>query len=67
MAFSAQGGSLDATMWLLLVANWAWVIAYDTQYADRDDDIKLGLKSTAIMLENLALSHRDITIFFHLS
>ena len=51
MAFSAGGGSLDATMWLLLVANWAWVIAYDTQYAmvDRDDDIELGLKSTAII------------------
>ena len=51
MAFSAGGGSLDGTMWLLLVANWAWVIAYDTQYAmvDKEDDIKLGLKSTAII------------------
>ena len=50
MAFSAGGGSLDVTMWLLLAANWVWVIAYDTQYAmvDRDDDIRLGLKSAII-------------------
>ena len=48
MAFSAGGGSLDVTMWLLLAANWVWVIAYDTvRMVDRD--IRLGLKSTAII------------------
>ena len=69
MAFSAQGGSLDATMWLLLVANWAWVIAYDTQYAmvDRDDDIKLGLKSTAIIFGKFSPIVIGILQFFSLS
>ena len=68
MAFSAGGGSLDATMWLLLVANWAWVIAYDTQYAmvDRDDDIKLGLKSTAIIFGKFSPIVIGILQFFSL-
>nr|WP_229907965.1 UbiA family prenyltransferase [Amycolatopsis oliviviridis] len=37
--------------WLLFIANLLWVVAYDTQYAtvDRDDDLKIGVKSTAIL------------------
>ncbi|PJO85944.1 UbiA family prenyltransferase, partial [Salmonella enterica] len=37
--------------WLMLLANIHWAVAYDTQYAmvDRDDDIKIGIKSTAIL------------------
>jgi 4-hydroxybenzoate polyprenyltransferase len=51
MAFTAQTGTLPAQAWLLYVANVLWTVVYDTQYAmvDRDDDLKLGLKSTAIL------------------
>ncbi|UTV27847.1 4-hydroxybenzoate octaprenyltransferase [Photobacterium atrarenae] len=51
MAYAAQAGELPATAWLLFVANILWTVAYDTQYAmvDRDDDLKIGIKSTAIL------------------
>jgi len=51
MAFTAQTGTLPVQAWLLYVANVLWTVVYDTEYAmvDRDDDIKLGLKSTAIL------------------
>lgn len=51
MAFAAQRGELPAQAWLLFVANCLWTVAYDTQYAmvDRDDDLKIGVKSTAIL------------------
>lgn len=52
MAFSASGISLASPLcWLLYLANLLWTIAYDTEYAmaDRDDDLKAGIKSTAIL------------------
>ena len=52
MAYSAQGGDLlDPKLWMLFVANCFWTIAYDTYYAmtDRPDDLKVGIKSTAIL------------------
>jgi 4-hydroxybenzoate polyprenyltransferase len=51
MAFTAQTGAIPAGAYLLFIANSLWTIAYDTEYAmvDREDDIKLGLKSTAIL------------------
>jgi 4-hydroxybenzoate polyprenyltransferase len=51
MAFTAQTGSLPSVAFLLFVANCLWTVAYDTEYAmvDREDDLKLGLKSTAIL------------------
>ncbi|HIL82767.1 MAG TPA: 4-hydroxybenzoate octaprenyltransferase, partial [Pseudomonadales bacterium] len=51
MTFTAVSNEIVNVAWLLLIANLLWVVAYDTQYAmvDRDDDIKLGLKSTAIL------------------
>ncbi|ETX12087.1 4-hydroxybenzoate polyprenyltransferase [Marinomonas ushuaiensis DSM 15871] len=52
MAYSAQGGDLrDPILWMLFVANCFWTIAYDTYYAitDRPDDLKIGIKSTAIL------------------
>ncbi|MEZ5490003.1 MAG: 4-hydroxybenzoate octaprenyltransferase [Gammaproteobacteria bacterium] len=51
MAFTAQTGSIPAAAFLLFVANCLWTVAYDTEYAmvDREDDLKLGLKSTAIL------------------
>ncbi|PKM29762.1 MAG: 4-hydroxybenzoate octaprenyltransferase [Gammaproteobacteria bacterium HGW-Gammaproteobacteria-11] len=51
MAFAAQSNSLPMTLWLLYLANLLWTVAYDTQYAmcDRDDDLMIGVKSTAIL------------------
>jgi 4-hydroxybenzoate polyprenyltransferase len=51
MAFSAETNSLPAALWLLYAANVVWTVAYDTFYAmvDRDDDVKIGVKSTAIL------------------
>ena len=51
MAYAAQANALPVVAWLVFLANLLWTIAYDTQYAmvDRDDDLKLGLKSSAIL------------------
>jgi 4-hydroxybenzoate polyprenyltransferase len=51
MAFTAQTGTLPVHAWLLYVANFLWTVVYDTEYAmvDRDDDIRIGVKSTAIL------------------
>ena len=51
MAFAAHQNHIVPLAWVLLLANVFWAIAYDTEYAmvDRDDDIKLGLKSSAIL------------------
>jgi 4-hydroxybenzoate polyprenyltransferase len=50
MAFAAQTGRVPAVAWLLLLANVFWAIAYDTEYAmvDREDDRKIGIKTSAI-------------------
>ncbi len=50
MAFAAVNDYIPPLAWVLLVANVCWAIAYDTEYAmvDRDDDIKIGIKSSAI-------------------
>jgi 4-hydroxybenzoate polyprenyltransferase len=51
MAFAALLGGVPPVAWLLLVANVFWAIAYDTEYAmvDRDDDIYLGIHSSALL------------------
>ncbi|MGO3567658.1 MAG: 4-hydroxybenzoate octaprenyltransferase [Serratia grimesii] len=51
MAYAAVSESLPLSCWLLLLANICWTVAYDTLYAmvDRDDDLKIGVKSTAIL------------------
>lgn len=51
MAYGAVAGHLSLTTWLLFLANLVWTVAYDTMYAmvDRDDDLKIGVKSTAIL------------------
>ncbi|MEY3743847.1 MAG: hypothetical protein RLZZ541_902, partial [Pseudomonadota bacterium] len=50
MAFAAILGNIPAIAWVLLGANIFWAIAYDTEYAmvDREDDLKIGIKSSAI-------------------
>ncbi len=51
MAWAAEAGELAKVTWLLFLANVLWTVAYDTLYAmvDRDDDLKIGVKSTAIL------------------
>jgi len=51
MAYAAVSESLPLSCWLMFLANICWAVAYDTQYAmvDRDDDLKIGIKSTAIL------------------
>ena len=55
MAFAAQTGAVPAVAWWLVAANVCWVMAYDTIYAmvDRDDDLEIGVKSSAILLGSL--------------
>jgi 4-hydroxybenzoate polyprenyltransferase len=51
MAFAEGMGEIPTVAWLLFSANLLWTVAYDTMYAmvDRDDDLKIGVKSTAIL------------------
>ena len=51
MAYAAQTNELPSIIWLIYTATVVWTVAYDTMYAmvDRDDDIKIGVKSTAIL------------------
>lgn len=64
MAFAAEGNGVPPEAWLLFAANVFWTLAYDTAYAmaDRDDDQKIGVKSSAILFGKwdrimVALSH----------
>ncbi len=52
MAFAAVSAEVPVLAWVLLVGNLFWVLAYDTEYAmvDRDDDLKIGMKTSAITL-----------------
>ncbi|MCX7264278.1 MAG: 4-hydroxybenzoate octaprenyltransferase [Burkholderiales bacterium] len=52
MAFAAVQGQVPRAAWLLLLGNLFWVLAYDTEYAmvDREDDLKIGMKTSAITL-----------------
>lgn len=51
MAFAAVSETVPLSCWLMFLANICWAVAYDTEYAmvDRDDDVKIGVKSTAIL------------------
>ncbi len=57
MAFAAVADALPPLCWWLLLANIFWVLAYDTEYAmvDRDDDLKIGIRTSAI-----TLGHYDV-------
>ena len=54
MAFAAQTGEIPDIAWLLFMANILWSVVYDTIYAmvDREDDMKAGIKSTAILFDD---------------
>lgn len=53
MAFAAETGTVSLSAWLLFLTGCLWPIIYDTMYAmvDREDDLKIGVKSTAILFE----------------
>jgi 4-hydroxybenzoate polyprenyltransferase len=55
MAFAAVQAEIPQVAWLLVIANLVWTVAYDTEYAmvDRRDDLRLGLKSSAILFADL--------------
>ena len=54
MAFAASTNGVPAITWLIFATNMLWVLIYDTIYAmvDREDDLRIGLKSTAILLDD---------------
>jgi 4-hydroxybenzoate polyprenyltransferase and related prenyltransferases len=55
MVFAAQLGSVPIIAWLVFIATVIWAVIYDTMYAmvDRDDDLKIGVKSTAVLFGEL--------------
>lgn len=68
MAFAAQTNALPKIAWLLLIANILWATAYDTMYAmvDRPDDLRIGVKSTAILFgafDTLMIALLQVTFF----
>lgn len=71
MAFAAQLGAVPPVAWLVFIANVLWSTMYDTQYAmvDRDDDLKIGVKSTAILFgeqDRLIIGLLQLTVLFNL-
>jgi 4-hydroxybenzoate polyprenyltransferase len=62
MAFAAVRGEVPALAWVLYVANIFWATAYDTWYAmvDRDDDLRAGAKSTAILFGDMDLAAQGV-------
>jgi 4-hydroxybenzoate polyprenyltransferase len=58
MAFMAIMGELPLWLWLIYIANLTWTVAYDTAYAmvDREDDLKVGVKSSAILFGRFDIS-----------
>ena len=64
MAFAAQTSGIPPVGWTLFAANVCWAVAYDTAYAmvDRDDDHKVGVKSTAILFGR---HDRAMVLLFH--
>ena len=64
MAFTAVQGHVPPWVWLLVLANLCWVLAYDTEYAmvDRDDDLKIGMKTSAITLGRFDVA--AVTVFY---
>lgn len=58
MAFMATQHSIPAAAWWLFFANVLWTLMYDTEYAmvDRDDDVKVGIKSTAILFGQMDIA-----------
>ena len=69
MAYAASGVPIDINMIVLFILNFAWIVAYDTMYAmaDRDDDLRIGIQSTAVLFGHFdRLCILSLQIFFHL-
>ncbi len=71
MAYTAQANEVTAITWLIFLATILWATAYDTMYAmvDYDDDIKIGVKSTAILFGNqdrLIIAAIQVLLIFNL-
>lgn len=66
MAFAAQTGGVPGLAWILFAANIFWAVAYDTAYAmvDREDDLRVGVKSTAILFGR---HDRALIFVFHMA
>ena len=64
MAYAAQTGGVPVEAWILFAATLCWAVAYDTVYAmiDREDDIRIGVKSTAILFGS---ADRFMVALFH--
>ena len=69
MAFAAVQSRVPMLAWLLLLGNLFWVIAYDTEYAmvDRDDDLKIGMKTSAITLGRFDVAAVMLSYLIYLS
>lgn len=69
MAFAAVQGRVPPLAWLLLVGNLFWVMAYDTEYAmvDRDDDRRIGMKTSAITLGRFDVAAVMVSYLMYLS
>ena len=69
MAFSAAQGVVPVAAWLLLLANLFWVLAYDTTYAmvDRDDDLKIGIQTSAITMGRFDVLIISLCYLFYIS
>jgi 4-hydroxybenzoate polyprenyltransferase len=67
MAFAAVQAAVPPLAWMLVAGNLLWVLAYDTEYAmvDRDDDLKIGIRTSAITLGQLDVA--AIVLFYLLS
>ena len=66
MAYIASGVSVNSGFYILFLINFAWIIAYDTMYAmtDREDDLKIGVKSTAIYFAHYDRLIIGLLLFF---
>ena len=69
MAFAAVQAQVPMLAWVLLLGNLFWVVAYDTEYAmvDRDDDLALGMKTSAITLGRFDVAAVMLCYLFYLS
>lgn len=72
MAFAAQTGDVPRGAWLVFIANLLWTVVYDTFYAmvDRDDDLRVGIRSTAILFgddDRLITGFLQICVLFALA
>jgi 4-hydroxybenzoate polyprenyltransferase len=67
MAFAAVQARVPLVAWVLLVGNLFWVLAYDTEYAmvDRDDDLKIGMKTSAITLGRFDVAAIALSYFVY--